>query len=123
MLTRRRFALGLAVAVLVFFVYVLGPKLKKDHERTERYRDGIRKLREQYPFESLETRIPGPPQSKRGHSLSQTSAEQLRKFESSIASETEGWGREQSLQKLHEGSVEEFVNREGFGVARMLGLK
>ncbi len=121
MLRGKWFALGLAVAVLSVFVWLAGVKFKEDHDRTERYRERIRRLREQFPFESLETRLPPPPHFKGDHSLSQKAEELLRQFENSISNPTENWGREAKLKKLHEGSVEEFVKREGFGVGRMFG--
>jgi hypothetical protein len=119
MLSRKWVVLGLAAVLLALVAWPVSTKLKKDHDRAERYREGIRDLRERYPFESLESRLPPPPALKREQLLSQEAAAQLQKFESSISNENEGQIRDELLQKLHEGSVEEFVRREGFGVSRM----
>src|SRR5207245_1090062 len=54
---------GLVAAGLVVFAFLWGTH-KQDPDRAERYRDKIRQLREQFPFESLEGRLPPPPRYK-----------------------------------------------------------
>ncbi len=114
---QRWFMVGLAVAAVAVVGVALHGRWQAERERVERHREGIRQQREKHPFESLEARLPAPGN---GGVLSLESAMKLRQFEQSIAQETESWGRESRLQKLHEGSVEEFVKREGFGAVRML---
>jgi hypothetical protein len=69
----------------------------------------------------LESRLPVTPRVKRAPTLSSEAEGQLRSFEWAISNEIEHLGREERLRKLHEGSVEEFVRKEGFGVERMVG--
>jgi len=117
---RKLFAAGPIVAVLAFAGCPLLFMLMLDN-RAEWQREGIRRLRGQYPFESLERRLPVRSQSRESGPLSPPASQQLQEFENSISNEMQRWGREQKLQKLHDGSVEEFVKREGFGVNRMFG--
>jgi hypothetical protein len=112
------FVVGLAIAIMAVIGVALHNRWQRERERTERHREGIQQLREKYPFESLEARLPPPG---RGGVLSLESAMKLLQFEQSITQEMASLGRESILQKLHEGSVEEFVKREGFGAVRMLG--
>lgn len=121
MITGKRLVGGLVVAVIAAAASIVGVKLNNDYDRDEVFRDGIRRLREQYPFESLDARLPPPPKIKSVSTSSPAAAENLQRFENSITNESADWSREERLQKLHEGSVEEFVKREGFGAARMFG--
>ncbi len=121
MMTGKRLVAGLVVAVIAAAASIVGVMLKNDFDRDEVYSDGIRRLREQYPFESLDARLPQPPKIKSVSSTSPAAAENLQRFENSVTNESADWRREERLQKLHEGSVEEFVKREGFGAARMFG--
>lgn len=90
------------------------------HKSTMRYREAIRELRLRYPMESLETRLPWRTGRAPGP-LSSAAENQLREFETKIAQEIESYRRESRLTKLHEGTVEEFVAKEGLGVMRMFG--
>ena len=121
MFTRKRLIVGLVCAPLVIIVCLVGVKFKEVDDLNQRSRERVRQLRDQYPFESLESRLPTAPRFLREQTISKETGEQTREFENSIEQEIESWGREAILQKLHEGSVEEFVNREGFGVWRMFG--
>lgn len=83
---------------------------KLDEERVER-------LRKQYPFESLESRLPAPPTSSGGADhLTSLSANELLSFEKVLDRRNE---REELLKALHESSVAEFVSKNGNGVGRM----
>jgi hypothetical protein len=81
------------------------------------------RLREEYPYVSLQERLPRPPAS--AGPLSATTAERLSNLESSL--EHSGpvlWPssfRIKSLEQLHEHTVQVFVNRPGFGYSRMSG--
>jgi hypothetical protein len=121
MTVQTRMGLGLIVAAVVLATVLTAVELKENHDRTERYRDGIRLLRLQYPLEDLEPRLPAPPRHSGQLPLSPLAAEHLRSFEDATESATDERNRERRLQKLHEGSVEEFVRQEGFGAARMFG--
>jgi hypothetical protein len=122
MFTANRVAVSLTFAFVVFLV---GIKVKDHYDRVRRDRERIGLLREQYPLESLEARLPPPPQFTGASSLSQAAEEHLSKLENSIDIENSrfhaGNEREAMLRKLHQGTVEEFVEREGFGVERMFG--
>jgi hypothetical protein len=117
--TRELVYWGLAIFSLVLLIAAI--TVKQNHDRTVRYREVIRDLRQQYPFESLESRLPTRSGLTQRQPLSTAAKEQLRDFESAITNEMEGTGREARLQKLHEGTVEKFVQKEGFGVMRMVG--
>ena len=116
-----RMRLVVAAGMLVVLAAVGAATIQKHYDRVEQDREAIRLLREQYPFQSLEARLPPPPHHKQDV-LSNTALEQLQEFESSITGEIRSHDRDTRLQKLHEGTVEEFVAREGrFGVARIFG--
>jgi hypothetical protein len=125
MSSRGLLVVGAVIALPIFLVAL--PIALDNHKRTVRYRDRVRQLREQYPLENLDARLPARPRQK--SPLTPTVAEQLRLFEQSIdaviaerqGASIGGYSREDWLQKLHEGTVEEFVRKEGFGVMRLFG--
>jgi hypothetical protein len=73
-------------------------------------------LREQYPFESMDSRLPHPPPT---GVLKYVSSERLNRLEQEISIQDGTDTRTYALQRLHEMSVESFVNSPGFGVSRM----
>src|SRR4051794_29700286 len=107
MATQKRILVGLIVAVGVSLLAILGSGLKNGRERTERYREGIRRLREQYPLESLVARLPASPRLQFQRPLSEAAEATLVKFEKSITGEIQINRREEKLQQLHEGTIEE----------------
>jgi hypothetical protein len=81
------------------------------------------RLREQYPLESLEGRLPTPRRPPREGTLSVAAARRLDQLEDEFHRESSfSWGRERYLRRLHEGTVALFVNSPGFGVTRMSGI-
>jgi hypothetical protein len=76
------------------------------------------RLRDQYPYESMEDRVPAPkPQSAEGRQVA-TDVWPL-----GMEGELDGHGdgmRSSMLRRLHEDRVREFTNSPGFGVARIL---
>ncbi len=72
-------------------------------------------LREEFPYESLESRLPEPPDGRPSPVIPPDTARRLDKFESDLP----GWSaRTVRLRMLHEGNVQLFVNSPGFGVMR-----
>lgn len=119
--TQKKWLASYVGGVLILFTLAAGHAIKKYEDGIQRYSVEIERLRSQYPVESLELRLPLPPvHATVSRDLSTTARKALMELEGSIDS-TDGRDREERLQKLHEGSVAEFVRREGFGVARMLG--
>jgi hypothetical protein len=78
-------------------------------------------LRRRYPFESLAERLKYESAAKdaAGPKLGADAAKRLADAEKWFE-QTKRWEmRSQSLEKLHSAEVQEFVEREGFGVSRM----
>ena len=121
--TRRRVIYWAIPPVILAFsiAWIIVPIFKENHDRILRYREITREVRQQYPLESLESRLLFRSPVTQVQRLSPTAENQLRDFEAAISNEIESTGREAKLRKLHEGTVEEFVRKEGFGVARMVG--
>jgi hypothetical protein len=96
------------VATLIAYSILIHDILKTQHEFAE--------LRQQLPYESLEGRLPTRP-LREGPLLCDPM--RLEDLESKI--ERESWysSRADSLQRLHEHSVDQFVSSAGFGVGRM----
>ena len=82
---------------------------------------GYSHLREEYPFESVETRLPVRPARE---PISLTHPERLNNLESEISSQAGSSlylnSRSAVLLRLHENSVDTFVDSAGFGVGRMM---
>ena len=118
---KRRWRLLFAGVVAMAVGGIVVHSFQRYDERVQYYRGEIQRLRDQYPFESLESRLPPPPKRSTGWwTLPAPSRDRLFEFErANVFSDSRD--REERLKKLHEGSVEEFVRREGFGVARMIG--
>jgi hypothetical protein len=106
---RKLFAIGSGVAYFVAYYLSVTQAVKDDHRLIE--------LREKYPFESVEARLPLPPKP------SPVPAEwrdtSMSHFEKEIDGEgTNAW----RFKNLHEERVSNFVNSPGFGVARGAGM-
>jgi hypothetical protein len=99
-----------AVASLLIAYAVVGwNEWGKYREEERKYAD----LRAAYPFESMEERLPRPvPPSTAGD------PERLTRLEQTVDQKSD-FGRMVSLRTLHDDTVDRFVNRPGFGVARM----
>jgi hypothetical protein len=78
-------------------------------------------LRAEFPFESMEARVPEPGPAYRGAALSADAARRLEKLEEEIDSRSPTFRRWQ-LEQLHERTVHLFVNSPGFGVVRLRHL-
>ena len=111
----RRLYLPLScVATLVIYALLLVPFIEKRKETVQ--------LRQEYPYESFEERMPSRPKFE---SAKPNDLDRLSKLEEAIDSETaERYrsSRSASLRHLHERSVDDFVNSAGFGVGRMGGM-
>jgi hypothetical protein len=83
------------------------------------------RLRDQFPYVSLQERLPKPPVS--AGPLSAAATERLRNLEDSLESldnsDRINSYRTKALELLHEHTVQLFVNRPGFGVTRMSGFQ
>jgi hypothetical protein len=75
-------------------------------------------LREQYPIESLDARLPQSPLSPT-QPLSAVAEAQLAELDQVLAREQDTF-RASMLERLHGRMVQEFVNSPGFGVARVI---
>lgn len=85
-------------------------------ESSERVSD----LRNQFPFESLEVRLESLKAPAKARSpLPVETKERLAELEQDISFHARFYPREKTLKDLHEGSVEDFVRREGFGNERI----
>lgn len=78
----------------------------------------IQQVREEFPVVAIEDRLPPQVRESGAVQLSQTSRNHLDELENSDKDSIIGF-REITLRRLHEGSVEDFVRREGFGRGRM----
>jgi hypothetical protein len=76
------------------------------------------RLREQYAFESMETRVPTPPSSSRTD-MARLPEESLAAIETSLG-DKRNRSRTDSLRELHENRLSEFTSAPGFGVARLI---
>lgn len=115
--------LSFASAVIVYVV--------AGRPAAEQYRETV-KLQQQYPFESLETRLPQRP---RGEPKPPTDAKSFANFEHAvehfervehakrIAADPQAWNytptRTDTLRAIHDDAVSDFTNSPGFGVIRM----
>jgi hypothetical protein len=77
------------------------------------------RLRDRYPYESMDERLPVPKRDPHQAVLSPTTAGRLSRLEETIESDR-NWVREMQLRMLHEDAVGLFINSPGFGVARMM---
>ncbi len=100
----------MALAGLASFGFVFYLAME---ERAER-----QALREQYPFESLEARLPVP-KVRAAVKPSKQSAAHWEKLEENVRSESNGL-RALMLERLHQDSVRDFINSPGFGSGRRL---
>jgi hypothetical protein len=83
------------------------------------YRD-VTRLREKFPYESLEGRLPSPRPGPRDGPLPEVTARRLDRLEETIKGASHfGVWRTDSLRRLHEDAVDSFVSSPGFGSARM----
>jgi hypothetical protein len=86
----------------------------------------LTRLQEQYAYGSMEDRLPLPRESAPSGSLPDASAKRLDHLEGRVEDEEpRSWldrDRIEHLERLHEHTVEAFVNQPGFGSARMPGL-
>lgn len=107
----RRLYLPLSVvATLVAYGSLTWNAVEKQQEFAE--------LRRQFPYESLEARLPTRP----AQNVRLTNFEGLTRFEGEVEQATYDWrssGRTAALRQIHEHSVDTFVNSAGFGVGRM----
>ena len=78
----------------------------------------LAQLRQQYPYESLEERLP---LRSNGQSFPLVASLRLQSFENEYDHKIlwDGYTRRTALQELHEQSVMQFVNNQGFGATRM----
>src|SRR5262249_47522307 len=78
-------------------------------------------LRERFPYESLEERLPPPQQRLRPDKVPDETIQWLTSLEERVSTETMKRScRSRILRNLHEENVQLFANSQGFGVARML---
>jgi hypothetical protein len=79
---------------------------------------GFARMREQYPYESMEERVPEPRPAYRPAKMPEATAERLQRLETGLRDERND-SRRFMLARLHEEQVHLFVNSPGFGVARI----
>jgi hypothetical protein len=105
----RRFFLIASVVVAALPLGLTGWLLSLEYEK-------FAELRTEYPFESLEGRI--PPQPARHAELTGESEQRLAHQEDLLDSRVATYRRTQ-LKRVHENHIELFINRPGFGWERM----
>ncbi len=76
------------------------------------------RLRALYPYESMEARLPRPRTSSEDRPLLPEANVRLARLEAKLPDHANGF-RDYQLEKLHEHTVDLFVNSPGFGIARM----
>ncbi len=76
------------------------------------------RLRALYPYESMEARLPRPRTSPEDRPLLADANLRLARVEEKLPDHAYGF-RDYQLEKLHEHTVDLFVNSPGFGIARM----
>jgi hypothetical protein len=84
----------------------------------------VGQMREQFPYVSMEERLPPPKYRMPGGSLAEAAAKHLTALEEIIADQTPHVHRLRimHLQELHEKTVQVFINRPGFGVTRLSAI-
>lgn len=109
---RQRPRLGLAAAVIAFVApYAAIAYWSKGGVRE------MARLREKFPYESVESRLPNHPQLAPQQKLPEEAAARLDRLESGYFS---GNIRSSTLRILHERQTREFVDSPGFGSMRMM---
>ncbi|MCI0464417.1 MAG: hypothetical protein L0Z62_46375 [Gemmataceae bacterium] len=110
---RPRTLVMLSWAVSVIAYVVVGYAAYQEHER----------LREQFPYMSMEERLPPRKSQPAPAPLPPATGERLAQQEDLIENQDPpGWSdreRLEFLKQLHEDTVQTFANQQGFGVARM----
>jgi hypothetical protein len=86
-----------------------------------RYSAEIKRLREEYPLESVENRVPVPAPHLRPTTLNTETEALLNDLE--YGRNTRGNGRANRLKTLHEQAVLSFLNSPGFGRRRMARIE
>lgn len=99
------FSIG-SLAIAYAFGFLIA--IQEDHKFDD--------LRSQYPLESMEERVREPEPAP---ALAAPSVDRLAKLERELQSESNSL-RTSMLRRLHDQSVEKFVNSPGFGVTRMI---
>lgn len=125
----RRLYLPLSVVSTVIVYVVLG------WPAAERYRETV-KLQQQYPFESMEGRLPPrpraestPPADAKSFAHFEDAVEHFARNERAKAGDgvAAGWhtpaSRSDVLRSIHDDAVNDFTNNPGFGVARMSWMR
>jgi hypothetical protein len=79
------------------------------------------RLRERFPYESMEDRLPKPSSRARLGPLPDSTSGRLTDLEDAMKASSELPLRTEKLRFLHEERVRLFVNSSGFGAVRMLG--
>jgi hypothetical protein len=82
----------------------------------------ITRLRDQFPYVSMEARLPARMGAAPVAPRPDAAAKTLDWFEAIVeVRKPQGWeeGRGEALRQLHEEAVETFINQQGFGYARM----
>jgi hypothetical protein len=87
-----------------------------------RQQQEFQRLRELYPFESMEERVPEPVVVGPRQPLPGATEARLAKWESAANRYPAGWSRPEDLKMLHRKTVRLFINSPGFGVARAIDL-
>lgn len=84
-----------------------------------------RHLQELFSYISMTERLPPPEKQRPTETLPAATANHLATMETLIEDKERSWPssyRKTTLRQIHEDTVEVFVNQEGFGVARMVGV-
>jgi hypothetical protein len=102
---KRRYFAASCIATLIAYTVPTGVALQSHEKWAE--------LREQYPYESLENRLPT---RSAGNAAQPKNEVRLQDLEKKVF--LESLGRANPLRQLHEMSVNSFVNSPGFGVTR-----
>ena len=76
----------------------------------------VHRLRSEYAFESMESRVPEPPRRATGK-LAKEAEEQLSQLENRVDADSNSF-RKVMLERLHRDSVQSFIDSPGFGSGR-----
>lgn len=85
-----------------------------------------RHLQEEFPYVSMDTRLPTPKKQRLGKSLPAATVDRLNQLEDSVEQQNKKWPgdwRTELLRAIHEETVQIFVNQQGFGATRANGLR
>lgn len=89
------------------------------HQATVEHHERLAQLRQKYPYETIESRLPVRLSTSNGASVDFRRLEAFEKEMQEEGNDYEAWRWWNAMQSLHEKSVKDFVGEPGFGFGRM----